>query len=113
MPDKINHATATYDVVAACGGFGSLCGALSYLLSVEEGKPFRWSEFALHTVISGVFGWIAYVVLAYEGAPHELAGALCGVAGWGGTRLIRLLQIFCRKRLGVTKEDLHNDCERN
>lgn len=101
-------------IVAICGAFAGFCGSLSYLLKVEEGKPFSWREFALHTTISAVFGLIAYEVLSYEDFPPQVAGALCGVAGWGGTRLIRIFEILLpkiaaavlRKKLGITKEDL-------
>lgn len=93
-------------IVAICGAFAGFCGSLSYLLKVEEGKPFSWREFALHTTISAVFGLIAYEILSYESFPPQVAGALCGVAGWGGTRLIRIFEVFFQKRLGVTKDDL-------
>ncbi len=93
-------------ILGICSGFAGVCGALSYLLKVEEGKVFSWREFALHTTISAVFGLIAYELLSYENFPPQVAGALCGVAGWGGTRLIRIFEIVFRKRLGVEKEDL-------
>lgn len=108
-------------VLGVCGLFASLCGGLSYLLKVEEGKRFRWGEFALHTSISGVFGLIAYELLKYEGLPPEVAGALCGMAGWGGTRLIRIIEIILpriaaaiiSKKLGISKEDLKDDGARD
>lgn len=101
-------------ILGICGAFAGFCGSLSYLLKVEEGKPFSWREFVLHTTISGVFGLIAYEVLSYEDFPPQVAGALCGVAGWGGTRLIRIVEILLpkfaaaliRKKLGLDKEDL-------
>ncbi len=107
-------------ILGICGGFAGLCGSLSYLLKVEEGKRFSWGEFALHTSISCVFGLIAYELLKYEGLPPEVAGALCGMAGWGGTRLIRIVEILLpkiaaaiiRKKLGINEEDLRNDDSR-
>lgn len=101
-------------ILGICGGFAGLCGSLSYLLKVEEGKRFSWREFVLHTTISAVFGLIAYEVLSYESFPPQVAGALCGVAGWGGTRLIRIVEILLpkiaaavlRKKFGITKDDL-------
>lgn len=101
-------------ILAICGSFASACGGLSYLLKVEEGKPFRWREFLLHTAISGVFGLITYEILSFEGFPPQLSGALCGVAGWGGTRVAKIIELLfpkviealIRKRLGLTKEDL-------
>ena len=95
MPDRVEKISSWL----ASGGFATLCAALSYLLKVEEGKPFKWSEFCLHSIISGVFGWIAFQVLAYEGIPADVSCALCGVAGWGGTRLIRLIEVAVKKRI--------------
>lgn len=96
-------------ILAAAGGFATICGWLSYLLKVQEGKAFTWREFLLHGAISAVCGLISYEVLFYEGFPPNLCGALAGMAGWGGTRLIRLLEIVFEKRLGVTKEDLDKE----
>ncbi len=108
-------------ILGICGAFAGFCGSLSYLLKVEEGKPFSWREFALHTTISAVFGLIAYEVLSYEDFPPQVAGALCGVAGWGGTRLIRIFEILLpkiaaaiiSKKLGISKEDLKDDDARD
>lgn len=108
-------------ILAICGGFAGVCGSLSYLLKVEEGKKFSWPEFALHTAISAVFGLITYELLSYEEFPPNVAGALCGVAGWGGTRLIRIIEIILpkivaaiiRKKLGISKEDLKDDDARD
>lgn len=100
-------------VTAICGGFAAVCGALSYFLKVEEGHPFKWSEFLLHTAISAVCGLMAYELLSYWGMPPKVAGALCGMAGWMGTRLLRILEIAIRKRAGVTKEELEGDKNAN
>lgn len=94
------------EILGAVSGFSALCGSLHYLLKVEEGKPFSWRELILHIMISGVCGLIAYEILAYEGFPQELCGALSGLAGWGGTRLIRVLEIVINRRLGIDKDDL-------
>lgn len=93
-------------ILAAAGSFATICGWLSYLLKVQEGKTFSWKEFFLHGAISAVCGLISYEVLFYEGFPPQLCGALSGMAGWGGTRLIRILEVILQKRLGVSKEDL-------
>ncbi|WP_417217015.1 phage holin family protein [Sutterella wadsworthensis] len=75
-------------------------------MKVQEGKAFTWREFLLHGAISAVCGLISYEVLFYEGFPPQLCGALSGMAGWGGTRVIRLLEVVLQKRLGLDKEDL-------
>ena len=101
MPEK--EVVSEAQTIVASGGFAWLCGWLSYLLSVQEGKSFKWSEFFLHGAISGTFGLIAFELLSYEGFPANVCGALSGVAGWGGTRFIKLL---LRKKFGVSKEEL-------
>lgn len=93
-------------ILAAAGSFATVCGWLSYLLKVQEGKSFLWREFFLHGAISAVCGLISYEVLAYEGFPPQLCGAISGLAGWGGTRAIRLAELVIQKRLGVDKEDM-------
>lgn len=50
----VNHLKEVWTNLAISGGFAALCGGLSYLLKVEEGKPFKFSEFILHVSISGV-----------------------------------------------------------
>lgn len=104
MPEK-ELITETQALVAS-GGFAALCGWLSYLLKVQEGQKFLFKEFLLHGAISAVCGLISYELLSYEGFPPNFCGALAGMAGWGGTRVIRLLEVVLEKRLGVTKEDL-------
>lgn len=93
-------------ILAAAGSFATICGWLSYLLKVQEGKVFSWREFFLHGAISAMCGLISYEILAYEGFPPQLCGALSGLAGWGGTRVLRLIEIVVTKKVGVDKEDL-------
>lgn len=88
------------------GGFAGLCGSLSYLLKVEEGKPFKWSEFLLHLAISAAFGVIAFEIMTFEHIPDEVAAGICGMSGWMGTRIARIIEIVIRKKLGISKQDM-------
>lgn len=82
------------------GGFASVCGMLAYLLKVEEGKPFKLTEFILHTFVSGVCGLIAYTTLRHlAGFEPDVCGAFCGIAGWMGTRLLRIIEITIQKKM--------------
>lgn len=92
------------DYVAISAGFAGVCGSLSYLLKVEEGKPFKWKEFFLHTAISAMFGAICFEIAAYEGLPPAMSGALSGMAGWMGTRVARIFEIILARKLKI--EDL-------
>ena len=106
MPEK--ELITETQALAASGGFAAICGWLSYLLKVQEGKEYSFREFLLHGAISAVCGLICYEVMSYEGFPPNMCGALSGMAGWGGTRLIRLVEITFAKRVGVTKEELND-----
>lgn len=95
-----------FQMLGIAGSFAGMCGWLSYLLKVQEGKPFTWREFLLHGAISAVCGLISYEIFSYESLPPQLCGALSGLAGWGGTRVLRIIEVVITKRLGVSKEDL-------
>lgn len=93
-------------IAVVCSIIGGTGGALSYALKVQEGKPWRWREFFLHCSISGFAGWVMYQFSVYVGLPAGVAGAVCGVSGWMGTRAIRIVEVVIRKRAGVEREDL-------
>ena len=95
-----------FQMLGIAGSVAGLCGWLSYLLKVQEGKAFTWREFLLHGAISAVCGLISYEIFVYESLPPQLCGALSGLAGWGGTRVLRIIEVVITKRLGVSKEDL-------
>lgn len=97
-----------FQALAASTSFAAVCGWLNYLLSVQEGRAFSWGGMFIHCAISAMCGCISYELLAFEGFPPGVCGALSGMAGWGGTRLIRLVEIALAKRAGVTKEDLND-----
>ena len=85
-------------------GFAGLCGSLSYLQKVVEGKKFKWTELVLHGLISAMCGVITYQLLSAYGIGHEAAGALCGLSGWMGTRFMRILELLVTRKLGVESE---------
>lgn len=89
----------TTDLVLVCG-FSGLCGALSYLFAVEEGKAFTWGSLLLHTTISGVCGLITFAVFeSFGGFSPTACGAFAGVSGWMGTRLLSLIESKVAKRM--------------
>lgn len=85
--------------------FAGICGALSYALRVRQGRPFSLVDLILNGVVSAVCGLIAFEVLKHEGFMPQLAGALCGVAGFVGTTLVRFVQTFT----DVKTEQIIND----
>lgn len=70
-------------ILAAATGFAAICGWLSYLLKVQEGKAFTWREFLLHGAISAVCGLISYEVLFYGRVPAAVVWGL-ERHGWVG-----------------------------
>lgn len=94
MPDSLNHMQQ----VGVASGFAGLCGGLSYALRVREGKRFSWSDLFLNFLVSGACGLIAFEILEYEGFAPELAGALCGVAGFVGVTLVKFAQTFTQAK---------------
>ena len=94
MPDSLNHIQQ----VGVASGFAGLCGGMSYALRVREGKPFSWADLLLNVSVSAVCGFIAFEILEYEGFVPELAGALCGIAGFVGTTLVKFIQTFTQAK---------------
>lgn len=94
------------EIVAVCAGVGAFGGVLNYLHRVVEGRPFKAVEFLLYTATSVFCGVLTGGVLHSAEFPLEVICAVCGVAGWMGTGLLRLLEVVARKRLGITKGDL-------
>lgn len=87
------------DLILVCG-FSGLCGVLSYLFAVEEGKPFTWFGLLLHTTISGVCGLIAFALFESLGNFSPTAcGAFSGIAGWMGAGLLTLIENKVTKRI--------------
>ena len=89
--------------------FAGLCGALSDLIEVSEGKAFSWKKFILHGCVSAVAGLITYQVLFSLGTSSELSGAMSGVAGWMGTDSIRLIQVLLLRKFGIDPKELDKD----
>lgn len=90
-------------------GFSGLCGWLSYLLKVQEGKPFKWGELFLHGAVSAAAGLVCFELLAYAEFPERLCSALSGVAGWGGTRFFKLLWLFGSRKTGLDEHGALDD----
>lgn len=106
MPDKI---ASHWEILTCSGIFASIGGGLHYILKCKEGKKFSWKELLLHSAISAFAGLISFEVLAYLGLPSTLDGALCGLAGWSATRLLRISELLMYNKSGLTKEEVEND----
>lgn len=82
--------------------FASIGGLLYFLSTQEEGKPFRWRACFIQVAVSAFSGLIAYIcVINFAGVSPDVGGAFSGVAGWMGTRLLKIFELAFRKRMGV------------
>ena len=97
-----------WQISGICTAFGAVGGALNYWLKVTEGRAFSWTEFLAYTAMSAFSGFIAYECLDYLGLPAGLCAGLCGMSGWMGTRLLRIGEIYIRKKLDISKDDLND-----
>ena len=86
--------------------FAAICGILKYLYSVETGQVFTWWGLFIHAAISAASGAATYLLLEGQGVPVNVAGGLCGLAGWMGPLLFRIGEIYIRKFFKVEKEEL-------
>ena len=105
MPETVSKELAN---LCVAGVFASLGGLLHYLLKVKEGAKFEWGLMFLHMAISAFAGLIAFSGLTHYGADPTFAGSLSGVAGWMGTRFMRILEVVSYKKAEVKKEDVEN-----
>lgn len=95
----IQHIKEVATNLIISGVFAGVCGGLSYMLKVEEGKPFKWRELLLHTAISAVCGLLAYTLFEeLSGFSPSVCGAFSGIAGWMGTRFIRIIEVKVQKK---------------
>lgn len=105
MPDNVLKEATN---LCIAGGFAGLGGLLHYLLKVKEGARFEWGLMFLHMAISAFAGLIAFSGLTHYGADPTFAGSLSGVAGWMGTRFMRILEVVSYKKAEVKTEDVEN-----
>ena len=103
MPDNLWAHSQQF---GEAGIFAILSGVVSYLTSVQEGRPFKWSEFVLNVISSGLAGVVSCGILLHYQMDIEFTCALCGVAGWLGTRFWKIVDVLVFRRIGVKQEDL-------
>lgn len=103
MPDLTQ--LTRLELAEVCAAVGAVGGALNYWLKTVEGKPFIWKELMMHVATSAFSGWIAYEIFDYMGLPPGLSAALCGLSGWMGTRLLRIVEAVLKAKAGVDKSN--------
>ena len=94
----------SYREIVGAALFGGAGGALNAWLKAIEQKRFSVVEFLAHTSSSAMFGVMAYQVGAGFHLDPSFLGALSGIAGWMGTRCVRIAELFIKQKLGVKDE---------
>lgn len=75
-----------------------LGGLAAYAYKVINGERFSWRTLCLQLIVS-IFAGVMMMLIAknYEW-PQEITGAICGMAGWSGSSLIKSLEARFLKR---------------
>lgn len=68
-------------------------GALAnYALKIISGEIFSWRTLFLQLIVSLFSGSLMWLLLHHYAVTDDLAGAVCGLAGWSGASLIKTLE---------------------
>lgn len=82
--------------------FASVGGLLYFLSNLDGEKPFNMKACLIQVAVSAFSGLIAYIcVINFAGVSPDVGGAFSGVAGWLGTRLLKIVELAFRKKMGV------------
>ena len=105
MQEHISDAAAA----GIFAGFGTLSGVLSYLSAVLDGRPFRWTSFFINSAVSGACSFFVGEALIDYGLSVRLTLAICGMVGWMGPHLPKLIEsILIRlalRRYGISQKE--------
>lgn len=92
-------------IAEVCAAFAAVGGFLNYWVKVTEGRSFSVREVIVYTAVSAFAGFMAFELLDYLGFPPGVCAALCGMAGWMGTRLLRIGEAIVRNKAELGKND--------
>ncbi|MCS3602725.1 hypothetical protein M2371_001934 [Buttiauxella sp. BIGb0471] len=71
----------------------TLLGAMAgYAYRVINGARFSWVMLALQLIVSLFAGALMMLTAMHYLWPVEITGAICGMAGWSGSTLIKALE---------------------
>lgn len=78
---------------------GTMAG---YAYRVINGAKFSWVMLTLQLVVSLFAGSLMMLAAMHYTWPVEVTGAICGMAGWSGSTLIKALESRLLARAGGT-----------
>lgn len=91
----------------------SLWGGLAdYLNTIARKRRFSWLELLAKMVVSGFSGVLTFLICEASELNQMYTAAFVGMSGYLGTATIYLLMdLFARKVLGRTVQDLQEPCK--
>lgn len=82
-------------------GMTVLGSIAAYAYKVLSGESFSWRTLCLQMIVSIFAGFLMMLLAIYWQWPQEVTGAICGMAGWSGSSLIKALEKrFLQKAAG-------------
>lgn len=82
-------------------GMTVLGSVAAYAYKVLSGDVFSWRTLCLQMIVSVFAGFLMMLFATYWNWPQEVTGAICGMAGWSGSSLIKTLEKrFLQKAAG-------------
>lgn len=82
-------------------GMTVLGSIAAYAYKVLSGDAFSWRTLCLQMIVSVFAGFLMMLLAIYWQWPQEVTGAICGMAGWSGSSLIKTLEKrFLQKAAG-------------
>lgn len=73
-------------------GMTVLGSVAAYAYKVLSGESFSWRTLCLQMIVSVFAGILMMLLAIYWNWPQEVTGAICGMAGWSGSSLIKTLE---------------------
>lgn len=82
-------------------GMTVLGSIAAYAYKVLSGDALSWRTLCLQMIVSVFAGFLMMLLAIYWQWPQEVTGAICGMAGWSGSSLIKTLEKrFLQKAAG-------------
>lgn len=86
-------------------GMTVLGSVAAYAYKVLSGEAFSWRTLCLQMIVSVFAGILMMLLAIYWNWPQEVTGAICGMAGWSGSSLIKTLEKrFLQKAGGINAD---------
>ncbi|WRQ11930.1 holin family protein [Serratia phage vB_SlqS_ZDD2] len=78
--------------------------AASYSYKLMSGEEFSIKSFIARLIVAMFAGLLTLLYGNYKGWDPEFIGITCGMAGWMGAGLIKLIESVIKQRLGGNDE---------